>query len=186
MKTHSRIRGTAELAGIVAVVVVSAITGLTGLLRSAHTAADARQDIGIPVGSMAPAAAVEKLDGTKVNLSSYIGKQPVLIEFWASWCENCKALEPTMKAAHDKYGSKMKFVGVAVTVNQSLTRVKSHIAANKLPLDEMLWDADGNATDVYDVPATSFVVIVDKAGKIVYGGLGSSQKLDEAIRKILP
>lgn len=143
------------------------------------------QDMGIPVGSVAPAAEVERLDGTKVDLASYFGKQPVLIEFWASWCPNCKALEPQLKAAKARYGDRMKFLGVAVTVNQSAARVKQYVEEHKLPL-EMLWDARGNAVDVYDVPATSFIVIVDRNGKIAYGGSGSGQKLDEAIRKVLP
>ena len=185
MKRNSGIRGAAELAAVVAVLFVGATVARSGFSHSLRAADAAVQDIGIPVGTMAPAAAVTKLDGTKVNLSEYFGKQPVLIEFWASWCENCKALEPAVKAARDKYGSKMKFVGVAVTVNQSLARVKAHVDQHKVPLD-MLWDAQGNATDAYDVPATSFVVIVDKSGKIVYGGLGGAQKLDSALRKILP
>jgi hypothetical protein len=50
---------------------------------------------------------------------------------------------------------------------------------------EMLWDANGRATGAYDVPATSYVVLVGKDGKVAYGGVGSGQKLDEAIRKII-
>ena len=153
--------------------------------NAAATTSRAEQDLGIPVGSVAPAAALYKLDGSKVNLSDYYGKQPVLIEFWATWCPNCKALEPALKAAKTKYGDRMKFVGVAVTVNQSIARVKAYMEQYKIPL-EMLWDEDGKAVELYEVPATSFIVIVSKEGRIVYGGLGSDQKLDEAIRKILP
>jgi hypothetical protein len=49
----------------------------------------------------------------------------------------------------------------------------------------MLWDVNGKATGAYEVPATSYVIIVNKEGKIVYGGLGSNQKLDAAISKVL-
>ena len=185
MKTISRARGAANLAVVIGMAFGAAVAARSTLHNSMRAAATANQEIGIPVGSVAPAAALQKLDGTRVNLSDYMGKQPVLIEFWASWWENCKALEPAVRAARDKYGSRMKFVGVAVTVSQSLARVKAHVAEHKVPL-EMLWDADGKATEVYDVPATSYVVIVDKSGKVVYGGLGGAQKLDEAIRKILP
>ncbi len=183
--TTSRIRGAAELVAVVAVALVAAIVGRANFHDSARSAPAAEQDIGIKVGSMAPAAALETLDGKKVNISDYLGKQPVLIEFWANWCENCKALEPALKAAKEKYGDRMRFVGVAVTLNQSLARVKAYMAQYKLPL-EMLWDNQGNAADVYEAPATSFVVIVDKAGKVVYGGLGGAQKLDSALRKIFP
>jgi len=57
------------------------------------------QDIGLPIGTKAPAVAVEDLDGKPVDLGVYVGKQPVLLEFWATWCPLCKALEPALKAA---------------------------------------------------------------------------------------
>lgn len=154
------------------------------LQSSLSAAALGDQDIGIPVGTVAPAAEVQRLDGSKANLSSYFGKQPVLIEFWATWCPNCKALEPALKEAKQKYGDRMKFVGVAVTVNQSVARVKAYVEEHKVPL-EMYWDAQGKAVDVYEVPATSFIVIVDRSGKVAYGGVGSGQKLDDAIRRVL-
>src|SRR4029077_13113232 len=58
------------------------------------------QDIGLPVGTQAPAVTVQDLDGKTVDLGRYVGKQPVLLEFWATWCPLCKALEPALKAAH--------------------------------------------------------------------------------------
>ena len=69
-------------------------------------------------------------------------------------------------------------------MNQSPARVKAYAEKHKLPL-EVLWDHDGNATDVYSAPATSYVVIVDKAGKVVYTGLGGKQDLDAAVAKAL-
>jgi hypothetical protein len=35
------------------------------------------------------------------------------------------------------------------------------------------------------VPATSFVVVIDKTGKVVYTGLGGTQDLDAQIKKVL-
>ena len=37
----------------------------------------------------------------------------------------------------------------------------------------------------YDVPATSYVVVINKAGKVVYTGLGGDQDLEAAIKKVL-
>ena len=140
------------------------------------------QSVGLPVGTVAPAALVQTLDGKSVDLKQYIGKTPVVFEFWATWCPNCQELEPTMHALKAKYGEKIRLVGVAVSVNQSPARVKAYAEKHKLPLD-VLWDFDGNATDVYSAPATSYVVIVDKAGKVVYTGLGGTQDLDAAVAK---
>ena len=144
----------------------------------------AAQDVGLPIGTQAPAAELETLDGGMANLSSYIGKSPVLIEFWATWCPNCKALEPHMQEVAKKYGARVKFIAVAVSVNQSPQRVKLYAEKYKLPMT-MLYDRKGEATDAYEAPATSYIVIIDKAGKVVYTGLGDDQELDAALRKAL-
>jgi hypothetical protein len=47
------------------------------------------------------------------------------------------------------------------------------------------FDRRGKAVGAYDVPATSFVVVVNKAGQIVYTGLGAKQDLEAAIKKAL-
>lgn len=142
------------------------------------------QALGIAKGKRAPAAIVQTLDGKSVDLGSYIGRTPMLIEFWATWCAQCHELEPALVAAHRKYASQMKFIGVAVSVRQSRERLKAYVARHKLTY-EVLFDADANASDAYEVPATSYVVVVNRKGEIVYTGLGGSQNLEAAIRKAL-
>lgn len=142
------------------------------------------QDLGITVGSMAPAAKLQTLDGKDANLAAYIGKTPVVMEFWAIWCPNCKELEPTLVAASKKYAKQVKFVSVAVSVNESPDKVKAFVAKHGLPGDQF-FDAKGDATGAYDVPATSYVVVLNRAGKVVYTGLGGKQDLEAAIKKAL-
>jgi thiol-disulfide isomerase/thioredoxin len=142
------------------------------------------QDIGLELGTLGPGAQVETLDGKAADLGQYVGKTPVLLEFWATWCANCHELEPTMKAMHAKYGSRVNFVGVAVSVNQSPERVKAYVKKHQLPWTQV-FDRKGNASGAYDAPATSYVVVLDRAGKVVYTGLGGKQDLEAAIRKAL-
>ncbi|MDB4906594.1 MAG: Redoxin domain protein [Gemmatimonadetes bacterium] len=142
------------------------------------------QDSGIEVGSKAPAASVETLDGKAADLSQVVGKGPVVMEFWATWCENCHELEPRIKAAQARYAGKVRFVSVAVSVNQSPERVKAYVAKHGIGGDHF-YDRKGNATGAYDVPATSYVVVLDRAGKVVYTGVGGRQDLDAAIGKAL-
>jgi thiol-disulfide isomerase/thioredoxin len=142
------------------------------------------QDLGIGVGKKAPAAVVYSLDGKKVDLGSYVGKTPILMEFWAVWCPNCRELEPSLIATQKKYGSRVKFIGVAVAINESVARVKAYAQKHSFT-HEILFDTDGNAAEAYDAPATSYVVVIDKSGKIVYAGLGGDQNLEAAIRKAL-
>ncbi len=142
------------------------------------------QESGIEVGTRGLAAAVETLDGKPADLAQYVGKTPVLLEFWATWCGSCKQLEPQIKALHAKYGKQIRFVGVAVSVNQSPALVKRYVQRHGMPGDQ-LYDRRGNATGAYDVPATSYIVVLDRAGKVVYTGLGGDQKLEPAVRRAL-
>jgi thiol-disulfide isomerase/thioredoxin len=142
----------------------------------------AQDPMGLAVGTKAPGALVQTLDGKRVNLASYLGKGPVVLEFWALWCGNCKELEPELKSLVKKYAGKVTFVSVAVSVNESPERVQRYITKYGFT-HQVLFDADGAATDAYAVPATSYVVVVDRAGKIVYTGLGGDQKLEAAVQK---
>jgi thiol-disulfide isomerase/thioredoxin len=142
------------------------------------------QDLGIQVGKRAPAATVRDLAGKPVDLGAYVGKTPMLIEFWATWCSNCQHLEPALIAAQKKYGNRIRFIGVAVSVNQSPQRVKLYAAKHKLT-HQILFDEDGDATDKYDVPATSYIVVINKKGNVVYTGLGGDQNIEAALKKAL-
>ncbi len=159
----------------------SAVALILAALPVVHASA---QDMGITVGAKAPAAKVQTLDGKPANLSQVVGRGPALIEFWATWCPNCKELEPTLKRVAAKYAGKVRFVGVSVSVNQSAERVKLYVQKHAMP-GAQYFDANGDATGAYDVPATSYVVVIDRTGKVVYTGLGGDQDLDAAIRKAL-
>ncbi len=67
-------------------------------------------------------------------------------------------------------------------MNQSVEHVRKFLAAHPLP-HETVWDADGSAADAFDAPATSYVVVLNRKGVVVYTGLGGKQNLDAAIRK---
>lgn len=146
------------------------------------TAPLAAQEGDLAVGGAVPAVTVADLSGHSVRLAPAPGK-PMLIEFWATWCPVCEKLEPTMKAMHAKYGSRVQFAAVAVNVNESSARVARHVTQRSLAYP-VYYDANGAATKAFDVPATSYVVIVDRNGKIAYTGTGETQDLDAALRRV--
>jgi thiol-disulfide isomerase/thioredoxin len=156
--------------------------GLLALVMAGGSRLQA-QESGIAVGTSAPAVKVNDLDGKPVDLGRYIGKQPLFLEFWATWCELCEELLPRVRAAQAAYGSKVEFIGVNVTVNQSRARVRKYLEDHK-PGFRALYDDEGTSIRAYQVPATSYVVIVDKSGKVAYTGSGGTQEFDGVLRKL--
>ncbi len=141
------------------------------------------QEEGLAVGASAPAVVVHDLDGKPVDIGQYIGKKPVLLEFWATWCERCEALLPRVRAAHAEFGDRVEFLGINVAVNQTPARVKRWVAANKPPF-RTLYDDEGTSTRAYAAPTTSYVVVVDRMGKVAYTGTGGTQDISAVLRPV--
>ncbi|HEX6250821.1 MAG TPA: TlpA disulfide reductase family protein, partial [Gemmatimonadaceae bacterium] len=81
-----------------------------------------------PADRRAPAVVLTRLDGTQLDLGRYVGETPIVLHFFAAWCSQCRQQMPSLRAAIDRYGKSVKFVGVAVSANQSLERAKRYAA----------------------------------------------------------
>jgi thiol-disulfide isomerase/thioredoxin len=147
-------------------------------------AAAQAQDVGLPVGTVATPVKIENLDGAPVDLAQYVGKKPVLIEFWATWCPICQALSPKLDAAAKKYRGKAEVLIIAVAVNETPRSIKRHLAKHPMPAP-VLWDVDGRATRAFMAPSTSYIVVLDRHGKVVYTGTGEDQNLDRALARAI-
>ena len=157
-------------------------TLLTALLPGRALGQDA--GVSLPVGTEAPDVELEDLDGNAVRLSDYIDGKPALIEFWASWCENCEALQPQMDEIRTRFGDRMSMVAVAVAVAQSQRRVRRHLEDHD-PGYPFLWDARGAAVRAYQAATTSIVVLLDADGTVAYTGVGGGQDLVSAVEALL-
>ena len=152
------------------------------LLLLVPTLLRAQDVIGIPVGNTPPAVTLENLGGDTMSLARWVGKKPVIVEFWATWCPICEALLPRMQAAQQKYGDRAEFVVVAVGVNQSQNSVRRHLEKHPMPFT-FLWDANGAAVRAFQAPSTSYIAVLDASGKVVYTGVGEDQDIEAALLK---
>lgn len=139
--------------------------------------------VSLAYGTVGPGAALEDLDGNAVDLSDYVKGGPALLEFWATWCENCEALQPQMDQVQMRYGDRINVIAVAVGVSQSVRRVKRHLDGHN-PGYPHLWDARGAAVRAYNATTTSMVVMLDEDGKVVYTGVGGGQDLLSAVERL--
>src|SRR2546422_4061267 len=142
----------------------------------------AQDVIGIPVGQPPPAVTLESLNGDSVALSQWIGKKPVILEFWATWCPICAELLPRMEAAKKKFGERAEFIVVAVAVNQSRNSVRRHLEQHPMPFT-FLWDGNGAAVRAFQAPSTSYIAVLDAKGKVVYTGVGEDQNIEAALSR---
>lgn len=160
------------------------LAAAAGMIAASVTPAWPQDQIGIPLGETPEAVQIEDLDGAPVDLGDYIGKRPVLLEFWATWCPLCQALEPRLREAYATYGEEVEFLIVAVAVNQRPRRIKRHLEDHPMP-GRILWDEGGRAVRAFMAPTTSYVVVLDAEGRVVYTGLGEDQDIEAAVRKAL-
>ena len=145
----------------------------------------ASQGISLALGTQAPSAAMEDLDGNPVNILDYVEEgKPTLIEFWASWCEQCEALQPQLDKIQQEWGEQVNVVAVAVAVSQSQRRVRRHVEDHGVEYP-YLWDAEGNGVKGYEIPGTGIVVILDGEGAVAYTGAGGDQDLVGVMSGIL-
>lgn len=157
---------------------------LVAALLFAPVLLHAQDIIGIPVGETPPAVTLETVNGDSVALSQWIGKKPVIIEFWATWCPICAELLPRMEAAHKKYGDRAEFLVVAVAVNENPNTVRRHLEKQPMPFT-FLWDGNGAAVRAFQAPSTSYVTVLDATGRVVYTGVGADQDIEAALRRAI-
>ena len=148
-----------------------------GVLAPTAAAAQERGELGIALGERPELVEIED----KVSLVQYVGGRPALIEFWARWCELCEALHPQMVDVQARYGDRVAFVAIAVAVAQSQRSVRRHL--ERMPMGfPVLWDDGGRAVRAFLAPGTSYIVVLDAEGMVVYTGSGANQDIEAAVR----
>ena len=158
-----------------------AVALLVGLPAGARAQDEA---LGLPAGTPAPDAQVEDLDGNTISLLEVVGGGPALIEFWASWCEQCELLQPQIDEIRERFAERIKVVAVAVAVNQSVRRVRRHVERHT-PGYAFVYDAQGEAVRAYQALTTSIVVLIDGEGRVVSTGVGPQQPLVDTVEEML-
>lgn len=122
------------------------------------------------VGTQAPDFALTDENGKNSRLSSYRGKNYVLIDFWAGWCVPCCNSVPALKAVYNHYHQKGLRV-VMVSLDQNLSafqtaRKKYHLTGLPYAFSGGINSPGNLAKETYGVLGIPNLVLIDKTGKI--------------------
>ncbi|ANI89214.1 hypothetical protein A9P82_07860 [Arachidicoccus ginsenosidimutans] len=133
-----------------------------------------------------PAIAFTQNDvtGKAVSLSDFKGKY-VLVDFWASWCGPCRAENPNVVKAYNKYKDK-NFTILGVSLDQNGDKWKEAIAKDNLTWTEVsdlkFWKNE--AAVAYGVQAIPANFLIDPNGIIIGHNL-RGEALEKKLAEVL-
>ncbi len=121
-----------------------------------------------PTGPRPPDFELETLDGRSVRLGDHLGKDVVLIDFWATFCDPCLAAMPHLDELYRKHkGSGFVVLGVSIDGPDSAAQVKAEVAKLGVTFPILL-DSESRVVALYN-PKTSapYSVLIGRDGGII-------------------
>lgn len=136
-------------------------------------------------GFLAPDFELPTLDGGSVQLSALRG-QPVLINFWASWCGPCRSEMPHIQAAYENHIQR-GLVVLGIDQMESSDSVSRFVEEFGLTFPIPM-DSDGTVSAVYRARGlpTSFFVDPDGVIRATFTGPMSSGFIESQLEEIIP
>ena len=141
---------------------------------------------GAVVGQAAPAFSLKTIEGGSLASARLKGR-PFVINFWASWCTECKKEHPYLMQAHDRWRDKVEFIGIVFQDTPGNIRrfLLERGEDPKRGYPNLIDPGSRVAIDfgVYGVPETFFV---DRTGKVRHKQVGgvTPALLERQLRRI--
>ena len=134
----------------------------------------------IKKGEKAPDFAIPTPEGKTVKLSDYKGKY-VVLDFWASWCKDCRADIPVIKAAYEKYSKKgVVFIGVSFDDDkEAWTGAIKEFDLRYVQVSELKKWRRTDVPPLYKIDWIPTMYIIDPKGKVVLATVESEKMVKE-------
>jgi peroxiredoxin len=138
---------------------------------------------GLEPGQLAPDFTLQFADGAKTQLSDWQG-QPVVLNFWATWCAPCREEMPEFVAAYDRYRDD-GLVIVGVNAQETASQAAEFMGDFSMDFPVAL-DTRGDVQQLYNVRGLPTTVFIDREGRVVerWAGLLSASALEELLAEI--
>lgn len=133
------------------------------------------------LGKEAPTFALQSLDGQTYDLAKLRGK-PVVINFWASWCDPCHAEAPIYAQKSGELAGKVQFLGILYNDQPQPARAFMERYGLKFPT---LKDPNSGIAMKYGIGQVPVTYVLDRAGNVIYHQLGevTEPEFSEALKK---
>ena len=134
----------------------------------------------LPVGTQAPDFVLRKAkdDAPAINLSSYSTQQVgnvqkpgcyVLLDFWATWCPDCRKEIPTVKDIYQHFKNKVKIIGVSFDTDKA--KLKEFREQNGMKwsmyCEGKKWK-ETNISKAYNIQWIPTMYLIAPDGKVAY------------------
>lgn len=125
------------------------------------------------VGHVAPDFTLTTADSQTHTLSSYIG-QPIVLNFWATWCAPCRIEMPYLQAANEKYNGRITFLGI----NDGETKSLVTDFAQEFDLSYPLLLDNGRSVNIlyniHSLPTTLFINADGTVAEVIIGTINEA------------
>lgn len=164
---NRRVRFRARLA-----LLVLALAGVTALAPGRGAAES--PPAGVPeVGKVSLVGLrLQDLAGNSVALDSYLGKGPVVLDFWATWCKPCLAALPELNVLYaDLQPRGVELVGINEDGVRNAAQVKPFVRTKGIKFP-VLMDTNREAQTRLNVQVLPTTLLLDSEGRVVHTSFG--------------
>lgn len=117
-------------------------------------------------GVKAPVVTLKGMNGNTYTIGEENSK-PIVLQFWASWCEACSVEAPTLKRLHEAYQTDIDFYGINLSSEEKQSGdISAFVHKNEWGFINLL-DANKRASYLYELHALPTTFIIDTDGTVL-------------------
>jgi peroxiredoxin len=133
------------------------------------------------LGQAAPAFITEDLEGHPIDLKKNLGKNVIMLDFWATWCGPCIQAMPQVDAVAKQFAPQ-GLVFYAVNAGEEPAAIKEFFTTSKMEVPVAL-DQKNEIGPLYNVEGIPQTVLIGKDGKVQVVHIGFNNQLGKLLTK---
>jgi len=120
----------------------------------------------LPAGP-APTFTLNRPDGSRFNLDDHLGRQVIVLDFWATWCGPCLRALKQLQALQDRY-PQVLVLAIAIDDGRTLAQVDPYVRGRGFTFTVLL-DPDASACRLYNPEGgVPYTVVIDRKGATAF------------------